>query len=391
MKIALIAGTRPEIVKLAPVRDAMNALPDLQSWWIATGQHGSLAEQALDVFGIMPDRQLSLNWTKSSLPSLFARLIEGLAEEYERSGPDMVIVQGDTASAYAGATAAHMLRIPVAHVEAGLRSGDLANPFPEEGFRRMIAPITDLHFAPTRAARDNLRAENIEDGRILVTGNTVVDAVEALGDSDVRPAALDNVAPGANIVLVTAHRRENWGHGIESICEAVLDLRGRFSNTHFILPAHANPRVRDSVNQLLADEPQISVVEPLSYPDFIGVLKRATLVLSDSGGVQEEAPSFGVPVLVLRERTERMEAVKAGTALLVGTDRTRIVTEASRLLADPRARLKMTKRGNPFGDGNAGIRIAAACREFLQANGPASKGGFLSRLGLGINSIAMAE
>lgn len=391
MKIALVAGTRPEIVKLAPVRDALLALPDMESCWIATGQHGALADQTHLAFSIVPDRRLALDWTRSSLPSLLARLIDALASEFERVQPNLVIVQGDTASAFAGASAAHLLQIPVAHVEAGLRSGDLANPFPEEGFRRMIAPITNLHFAPTRSARDNLRAENIRDEQIFISGNTVVDAVEALAGADLRPDILDAVEPGHNIVLVTAHRRENWGEGVASICEAVLDLRGRFSNTHFILPAHTNPRVRETVSALLAGEPRISVVEPLAYPEFIAVLKRAILVLSDSGGVQEEAPSFGVPVLVLRERTERMEAVKAGTALLVGTDRARIVHEASRLLADPRARLKMTKSGNPFGDGNAGVRIAAACRDFLQSSEPRQGSGLLSRFGLGINSITMAE
>tara|TARA_R110002096_G_scaffold233502_2_gene423558 strand:- start:1496 stop:2674 length:1179 start_codon:yes stop_codon:yes gene_type:complete len=392
MEVALIAGTRPEIVKMAPVREALAAFPEIRTTWIATGQHADLAEQTLDVFGIVPDRKLSLQWKTASLPSLAARLVETLAESFAETRPDLVIVQGDTASAFAGATAAHLSQIPVGHVEAGLRSGDLANPFPEEGFRRMITPITDLNFAPTRLARAHLRAENVSTDRIFVTGNTVIDAVQAIADQDHAPAVLDEINPAHDIVLVTAHRRENWDGGIQSICEAVLDLRGRFSQAHFVLPAHPNPRVRETVAALLADEPRISLIEPLAYPEFIAVLKRATLVLSDSGGVQEEAPTFGVPVLVLRERTERMEAVKAGTAILVGTDRTRIVSEASRLLSDANARRRMTKGGSPFGDGNASVRIAKIARDFLYARDPGdTPGDLLSRIGIVGPATMLAE
>ncbi len=366
MKIALVAGTRPEIVKMAPVRAAFDVDIDTQPYWISTGQHGSLAEQTLDVFGIKPGCHLALSWDKASLPSLTANLIEALALEYVRIKPELVIVQGDTASAFAGATAAHLSNIPVAHVEAGLRSGDLANPFPEEGFRRMISPIADLNFAPTDAARRNLLASSVAAEKIFLTGNTVVDAVEMIAGRDDRPAILDAIPAGADLVLVTAHRRENWQSGIASICKAILELRGRHPNAYFVLPAHPNPRVRDTVSDFLADEANICLIEPLAYPDFIAVLKHATLVLSDSGGVQEEAPSFGVPVLVLRERTERGEAIEAGTAKLVGTDRNRIVHEASRLLSDRQARSRMVKSGNPFGDGHAGARIAAISKTFLK-------------------------
>ena len=385
MKIVLVAGTRPEVIKLAPVRAAALAHPNVCVEWIATGQHTSLADQAMDMFALRPDRRLALDWDGSSLTSLTGALVSELGTAIADAKPDMVVVQGDTASAFSGAAAAHLSRVPVAHVEAGLRSGDFANPFPEEGFRRLITPIADLNFAPTRDAAKNLRNEGIPRGKIFVTGNTVIDAVLEIAKQDRVPEVLSRAKPGERLVLVTTHRRENWGEGVANVCSAIRTLRSAYPDTRFILPAHLNPRVRDTVAAELAGEDRIEVIEPLAYPDFIAVLKNCTLVLSDSGGVQEEAPSFRVPVLVLRERTERMEAVKAGTAKLVGTDREKIVQEASRLLGDETRRRAMMRAGNPFGDGKSSERIVREIAKFCRVTlaEPANAAAAVNPVGVG--------
>lgn len=358
MIIDLVAGTRPEVVKLAPVYAALRLIPGVTPRWIATGQHGFLADQALGVFGIEPDVRIALDWDRSSLPSLTARLIENLGVHFHHSTPDYVLVQGDTATAFSAAQAAFLTRIPVGHVEAGLRSADISSPFPEEGFRQLIARIATDHFAPTPAAARNLYREGVDAGQVRVTGNTVVDAVTQIAALTQAPEILDGIEPGARIILVTVHRRENWDDGAKSICQAILRLRDAYKDVHFIVATHTNPRVLGPVTEALAGQDRITLSDPLTYPDFIGVLKRAYMVLSDSGGVQEEAPSFGVPVLVLRDSTERMEAVRARVARLVGSNTGRIVREASRLLATPRIRARMAIARNPFGDGLAGARIA---------------------------------
>ncbi len=358
MIIDLVAGTRPEVVKLAPVYRALSRLSGVKVRWVASGQHGHLADQALDVFGIVPDARLDLDWDRASLASLTARLMDALGERFRADMPDYVVVQGDTATAFAAAQAAFLLRIPVGHVEAGLRSGDLDSPFPEEGFRQLIARIAQDHFAPTASGARNLRREGIDPNMVRITGNTVVDAVTEMARTISRPAILDTVEHDARIVLVTVHRRENWDGGAARICRAIIRLRDLFPDLHFIVATHTNPRVLGPVTEALSGQQRITLTDPLAYPDFIGVLKAAHLVLSDSGGVQEEAPTFGVPVLVLRETTERAEAVRAGVARLVGSRTDRIVREASRLLSTPRAHARMAVTRSPFGDGRAGERIA---------------------------------
>lgn len=372
MKVSIIAGTRPEVVKLAPVRNAFLNFDHIQPEWIATGQHGALAEQAMHVFGIGPDKRLELDWNGTALTSLSSALVTELGEHFAQTRPDFVLVQGDTATAHAGALAAFLNNLPVGHVEAGLRSGDLRHPFPEEGFRKLIAPIADLHFAPTRMSARNLTREGISLDKIRVTGNTVIDAVKMVGSMDIKPAALDDLDPKKRLVLVTLHRRENWDEGVAGVCAAIRALRNQYKDLYFVLPMHLNPRVRGPIETLLGDEPNIDLIEPLSYPAFIAMMKRSYLILSDSGGVQEEAPSFGVPVLVLRDQTERGEAIKAGTARIVGSRAERILAEARNLIDHPRAYRRMSRASNPFGDGRAALRIAHAVQMFLGKDGRSS-------------------
>ena len=367
MKVSIVAGTRPEVIKLAPVRAALLKTASLRSEWIATGQHGSLADQAMHVFGIAPDVRLELDWNGKALTSLTSALIRDLGQQFAASRPDFVLVQGDTASAFCGAMAAFLNDIPIGHVEAGLRSGDMRHPFPEEGFRKLIAPIADLHFAPTRAAAKNLINEGISSAKVRMTGNTVIDAVQLVGSMEIHPQALDRLQPGERLVLVTLHRRENWDGGVSGVCTAIKLLRNRYPDLRFVIPVHLNPRVRGPIETLLGHEDRIELVEPLAYPAFVAVMKRAHLILSDSGGVQEEAPSFGVPVLVLRDKTERGEAVKAGVARLVGSRTETILAHARQLLDNPRAWRRMSRATNPFGDGHAGRRIAQLVSGFLGA------------------------
>tara|TARA_R110000868_G_scaffold92734_1_gene257187 strand:+ start:19974 stop:21194 length:1221 start_codon:yes stop_codon:yes gene_type:complete len=370
MKVSIVAGTRPEVVKMAPVRAALQKAPGLDPVWVATGQHGSLADQAMDVFGITPDARLTLDWNGSALTSLTSALIRDLGVQFTASRPDFVLVQGDTASAFSGAMAAFLMDIPVGHVEAGLRSGDLRHPFPEEGFRKLISPIANLHFAPTRTAARNLSDEGIAADKIRVTGNTVIDAVQMVGSMDVSLPVLDRMRPTERLVLVTLHRRENWDDGVAGVCTAIKTLRNRYPDLRFVVPVHLNPRVRGPIEALLGGEERVELIEPLAYPEFVAMMKRSHLILSDSGGVQEEAPSFGVPVLVLRDKTERGEAIKAGVAKLVGSRAETIVATARHLLDNPRAYGRMSRAANPFGDGHAGQRIAQLVSAFLGVKGP---------------------
>ncbi len=367
MKVSIVAGTRPEVIKLAPVRAALLKTANLRPEWIATGQHGSLADQAMYVFGIAPEFRLKLDWNGKALTSLTSALIRDLGQHFAASRPDFVLVQGGRVSAFCGAMAAFLNDIPIGHVEAGLRSGDLRHPFPEEGFRKLIAPLADLHFAPTRAAAKNLTNEGIPGARVRMTGNTVIDAVRLVGSMEIRPQALDRLQPGERLVLVTLHRRENLDGGVSGVCTAIKLLRNRYSDLRFVIPVHLNPRVRGPIEALLGDEERIELVEPLAYPAFVAAMKRAHLILSDSGGVQEEAPGFGVPVLVLRDRTERGEAIKAGIARLVGSRTESILAHTRQLLDNPRAWRRMSRATNPFGDGHAGRRIAQLVSGFLAA------------------------
>jgi UDP-N-acetylglucosamine 2-epimerase (non-hydrolysing) len=360
-RLALVVGTRPEAIKVAPVALAARASGRIEPTVIVTGQHADLAHQALERFGVAVDRRLEpLPDGPRGQDRLLAHLLPGLTDALVASAPSAVLVQGDTASAFAGALAGHLLRLPVAHLEAGLRSFDKANPFPEETYRRAIAPIADLHLAPTEGAAANLAAEGIDRG-VHCIGNTVIDAVQAIA-SGTRLAA---PAGAHRRVLVTVHRRENWGAPLRGILAAVKEVVRRVPDIEVVLPVHPNPAVRLPIVEALGGIPRIVLLDPLDHAPFVQALAGSTLVLSDSGGVQEEAPALGVPVLVLRETTERPEAVAAGCARLVGTDPERIVATAVDLLTDEAKRRSMAQVANPFGDGAAAPRAIEAILSHL--------------------------
>lgn len=362
----LLGGTRPEALKLAPLVGALERNGGAGPVVVATGQHPTMFHQGMAAFGIVPDRVLRLCRESGSQAELAARLAEGLDPWLQADRPAAVVVQGDTSSALIGALAAFWHQVPVVHLEAGLRSHDLTSPFPEEGNRKLIGQIAALHLAPTVAAAANLAAEGIAADRVRVVGNTVVDAVLAVAERAARftePALVpveQHLSSGRRLVLVTVHRRESWGEPLRAVLEAVRSLLDRHPDVVVVLPAHPNPAVRTDVQAVLGGHERAVVTDPLVYPDLVRLLQHATLVLSDSGGIQEEAPSFGVPVLVLRDRTERIEAIQAGCAILVGTDRATVAAHADRLLTDESARMAMTSRGNPFGDGRAADRSATA-------------------------------
>ena len=363
-KVLVIFGTRPEAIKLFPVVHALGEMPGLTVRTCVTAQHRGLLDQVLDIAGLSPDIDLDLMEPGQSLDRLTARLLTGLGEVMDAEKPDRVIVQGDTATAMVGALAAYYRKVPVGHVEAGLRSGDIWQPWPEEINRRIVAPIADQHFAPTETAADALRRENIDSATIHVTGNTVIDALHAtrakLAADPNLAGGLDALADrfaGKRIVLVTTHRRENFGGGMENIAAAIGRIADR-PDVAIIFPVHPNPNVVAVMDRMLGDRPNVARIDPLDYPHFIRALDLCDLALTDSGGVQEEAPALGKPVLVMRETTERPEGVVAGTAKLVGTDTDRIVSEVSTLLDDRDAYLAMARAHNPFGDGQAAVRIA---------------------------------
>lgn len=363
-RILLIFGTRPEAIKLFPVIAALKARGDLAVRVCVTAQHRGLLDQVLSIAGVTPDIDLDLMEPGQSLDRLTARLLIGLGEVMDCERPDRVIVQGDTATAMVGALAAYYRKVPVSHVEAGLRSGDIHHPWPEEVNRRIVAPIADQHFAPTEIAADALKRENVAPDTIHVTGNTVIDALHAttarIEDDPALAAGLDPIAArfaGKRLVLVTTHRRENFGGGMEGIAEAIGRIADR-DDVAVLFPVHPNPNVVSVMDAMLGDRDNIARIDPLDYPHFIRALGMADLVLTDSGGVQEEAPALGKPVLVMRETTERPEGVAAGTAKLVGTDPARIVSEISTLLDDDAAYQAMARAHNPFGDGHASIRIS---------------------------------
>ncbi|BBY17235.1 UDP-N-acetylglucosamine 2-epimerase (non-hydrolyzing) [Mycolicibacterium litorale] len=365
-EVHLVAGTRPEAIKLAPLVPALRA-HGMRPVFVASGQHPTMVHQALDAFGLEPDVTLSIDRGSGSQAELMAALTTQLEKHWGQRTPDAVVVQGDTTTVLAAAMVAFWAKLPIAHVEAGLRSHDLAAPFPEEGNRRLVGQISRLHLAPTADARANLEREGTRAADIVVTGNTVIDAVldiAARGGrvADPRVAAfVERARTGrSRLLLVTAHRRESWGEPLDRVLNAVLLLLDKYSDVEVVLPAHPNPAVAQQVRTALGAHPRVLVTEPLAYPILVATLAASTLVLSDSGGIQEEAPSFGVPVIVLREVTERMEAVDAGCAVLVGTDRDAVLAQACRLLDDADERAAMVSRGNPFGDGRAADRCAAA-------------------------------
>ena len=359
-------GTRPEAIKMAPVIRAFQASPLFATRVVLTGQHREMVAQVMELFGLQADTDLALMAPRQTLTHVTCAALEGLRLEFAEHRPDLVLVQGDTTTAFAAALAAFYDRIPVGHVEAGLRTDDLFDPFPEEANRRLISQLTQLHFAPTATSAANLRASGVL-GEIHITGNTVIDALLQMA-----AAAPACDVPGLDwarqrVILATVHRRENWGPPLQSIATGFLALLERFPDTALLLPLHRNPTVREPLQQLLGDHPRVFLTEPLDYDRLVAAIRGCTLLLTDSGGLQEEAPSLGKPVLVLRRTTERPEAVEAGTARLIGTDADAIEREAGRLLEDAEAYEAMARAHNPFGDGTASTQIVAACAAWISS------------------------
>jgi UDP-N-acetylglucosamine 2-epimerase (non-hydrolysing) len=376
-KILVVVGTRPEAIKMAPVVRRLREDAIFDAEICATGQHRELLAQALAHFELVPEHDLAVMTEDQTLASLTSRTMDGMTALLRSAGPDLVMVQGDTTSAMTAALAAFYQRIPVAHVEAGLRTNDKYSPFPEEINRQIVGRIADLHFAPTAGARDNLLREGIVPETIHVTGNTAIDAllwtVDRLdGREECLPAivgkTLDtNALRGKRLVLVTAHRRENYDRGIQEICNALLAVSA-LTGAEIVLPVHYNPNIRKTILSTLGGRANIHLLEPLDYLTFASLLNRAFLVLTDSGGVQEEAPSLGKPVLVMRDTTERPEGIDAGNAILIGTTATAIEKLVTQLWTDDARRTRMAQVANPYGDGKAAQRIAASVAAYCGRN-----------------------
>lgn len=361
VSIACVVGTRPEVIKMAPVIHAIRSSTWAECAVIATAQHRGLLDQALSQFQLRPDIDLDLMTPGQSLVELSARLLPALSAAIAASGSKAVLAQGDTATVFGAAQVAFLSQLPFGHVEAGLRTHDLAAPFPEEGYRQMTARIAKWHFAPTEGAARNLLGEGIAKQDIVVTGNTGIDAVLAVAP----PTAPHVPDSQRRKILITAHRRESFGSPMERIFSAVRVLAEAYPQVDFVYPVHPNPQVGQAAHRLLGGKPNIRLCEPMDYIEFVQAMASCYLLLTDSGGIQEEAPALGKPVLVLREKTERPEAVEAGVARLVGTDFARIVKETSRLLDDPQAYAGMAVGSSPYGDGRAAPRILAVLERSL--------------------------
>ncbi len=359
--VLAVVGTRPDAVKMAPVVKALEQDRDFRPILVATAQHREMLDQVLRLFDLKPHVDLDVMRPRQSLTEVTVRTLEGLDRVLARERPALVLVQGDAAPCFCGALASYYHRIPVGHVEAGLRTRDKYRPFPEELYRRMTAALADLHFAPTPWARDNLLHEGCDPQTVHVTGNTVIDALQAIAPR-VRPEGLPPLDPHRRLLLVTAHRRENWGEPLRRICEAVRELVARFPDVEVVFSVHRNPVVREVVHAVLGGVERVHLVDPPDYGPFVYLEQRAYLILTDSGGVQEEAPALGTPVLVLRDTTERPEGVAAGAVRLVGTDRERVVAEAAHLLLDSASHRAMATATNPYGDGRAARRILQILR-----------------------------
>lgn len=365
MKVLTVFGTRPEAIKMAPVVQALYAHPKIQARVCVTAQHREMLDQVLELFSIEPDYDLNIMLPGQTLTDITGNILKGMESVLHESRPDVVLVHGDTTTTLATSLAAFYQRIPVGHVEAGLRTGDLYSPWPEEANRKITAALAKWHFSPTESAKANLLAENIAKENILITGNTVIDAlleVKNKLENDHKFQSrcceqFDFIADNSRIILVTGHRRESFGGGFERICDALAITAKQQPNVQIIYPVHLNPNVREPVNRLLRDIDNIHLIEPLDYLPFVWLMNRSDIILTDSGGVQEEAPSLGKPVLVMRDTTERPEAVEAGTVKLVGTDSARIIDAIATLLNDSKVYENMSKAQNPYGDGKASTRI----------------------------------
>ena len=377
MKVLLAFGTRPEAIKMAPLVKVLESDPAFNVIVAVTAQHREMLDQVLELFEITPDYDLNIMKSGQDLYDVSSAVLLGMRDVLKESQPDIVLVHGDTATTFAASLAAFYARIPVGHVEAGLRTHDLYSPWPEEANRQLTGRIAQWHFAPTARNRRDLLAEQVNENQILETGNTVIDALQwvtqKIESSDELKAAISEKLQQAGLttslsdkryVLITGHRRENFGQGFDNICSALKQLAESYPDVHFVYPVHLNPNVQKPVRSLLADLSNVHLIEPLGYEPFVWLMQNCQLVLTDSGGVQEEAPGLGKPVLVMRDTTERPEAVEAGTVKLVGTAADTIVSEVSRLLSDDDAYAVMSRAHNPYGDGKACERI----RDFLSDN-----------------------
>lgn len=360
-KVLLVFGTRPEAIKMAPLVHRLKLETICRVKVCVTGQHNEMLTNVLDLFDIAADYNLNVMHDASGLHDLLTLIIQRVSEVIEEFKPDMIVVHGDTTSTLAAALAAYYSQVDVAHVEAGLRTNNIYSPWPEEGNRVLVSKVSNLHFAPTTQAQNHLKKEGIGPNKIFVTGNTVIDALkivlEKINNSPTILKALNEkfstYLANEKLVLITAHRRENFGAGFQSICGALAELACKFQNVNFLFPVHLNPKVRAPVFDILGDIPNIFLIEPVQYNEFVYLMKEADLIMTDSGGIQEEAPSLGTPVLVMRDRTERPEAVAAGTVKIVGSDKARIVKEVTQLFTNEKLYTEMRVAKNPYGDGTA--------------------------------------
>lgn len=366
--ISIILGTRPEAIKLAPVIQKFKASPLFETQVILTGQHREMVDQVMQLFHLTADHDLAIMQPNQTLSDITCWSLTGLEQLFKQLQPRLVLVQGDTTTAFAAALAAFYQKIPVGHVEAGLRTDSIYNPYPEEANRRLVSQITELHFAPTALSVEHLQKSSVL-GKIYQTGNTVIDALMQVAAQ--QPAC---EVPGLDwsryrTMLSTVHRRENWGQPLQEIAQGLLKVLDTFPDTALLLPLHRNPKVREPLKEILGGHPRAFLTEPMDYTDLVGAMQRCYLLLTDSGGLQEEAPGLGKPVLVLRETTERPEAVMAGTAKLIGTNSDRILAEATELLTNQATYQQMATAVNPFGDGHAAERILKLVTDFLQEPG----------------------
>lgn len=365
-KVMVVFGTRPEAIKMAPVIKELKQVKDIKTIVCVTAQHREMLDQVLTLFDIKPDYDMDLMKEQQDLFTITSGVLAGMKGILEKEQPDLVMVHGDTTTTFAAALSAFYLRIPVAHVEAGLRTRNKYSPFPEELNRTLTGRLAELHFAPTDTSRENLLAESTAQFKIWVTGNTVIDALLDTVHNDYEFAPeLTGIDLNKRILLVTTHRRENWGEPMRQIYQALIDLVEEFTDVEVVFPVHKNPVVRDVAMEMLGSRERFHLIEPLDYEPFANLMNRCYLVLTDSGGLQEEAPSLGKPVLVLRDTTERPEAVKAGTVKLTGTNRQRVYDAARILLSDPAEYDKMARAINPYGDGKAARRIVKVVTDFL--------------------------
>lgn len=366
-KIITIFGTRPEAIKMAPLIKELEKREEIESKVCVTAQHREMLDQVLDLFDIKPDFDLNIMQKKQTLTGITNRVLEGLEEVFIEEKPDMILVHGDTTTTFAGSLAAFYQQIKVGHVEAGLRTFNKYFPFPEEMNRKLTGSLTDLHFAPTKGSKENLLREGINKNDIYITGNTVIDAMKHTVEENYifENDELNNIDYSKKVIMITAHRRENWGDGIRNICIALNKIVEENSDVELVYLVHLNPVVKDVVLERLGGKDRIHLLSPLDTKETHNLMNKSFMVMTDSGGLQEEAPHLGKPVLVLRDVTERPEAVEAGTVKLVGTDINRIVNEANELLRNPKAYLKMSKSINPYGDGIASKRIVEAILKYF--------------------------